>query len=251
MRHPCRAGGLWPRSTVLGIALFVGAVESVAASPQQDLSWSVAVFASGGYQWPTGRLARNSAGGSDPSLGLVETVSELAPSPAWAAGVEFGPPDGGVLVRLGWMNTAGAEATGRLGICGLLQGALCAPVVSPVTVREAFSDMRLVRGNTDARFRPIVSIGIGLRRYSYEVPACPSGISDARLVCRAITDLYADPDDHFVLRFGLGARVGWDPVFVEIGAAASTGRYRGGAGRTSGTWYQDFRAESSITAILF
>lgn len=244
--------GRWSRATVLGLALLVGAVESVAANPhQQGRSWSVAAFASGGYQWPTGRLAQNVTGNDDPNLGLLETVSELAPSPAWAGGIELGLPPQGVLFRLGWMSTTGAEVTGRLGVCTLLRGELCAPVAAPVTVREAFLDVRLLRGRSEAPIRPVVSVGIGLRRYSYIVPTCPLSIGDARLVCLAITDLYTDTSDHFVLRFGLGARVRWGPAFVELGGGGSTGRYSGGSGRAHGSWYQDFRVESSIGAILF
>lgn len=237
---------------LLVVGLIGVAVDSVAASDQSPgRSWSVAPFVGGGYQWPTGRLAKNASDGGDPSLGLVETVSELLPSSAWAGGVEIGLPARDAFVRLGWMSTVDAEVTGQLGICTLLEGALCAPVVASVVVREVFADLRSIRRNSEARIRPVVNVGVGLRRYSYTVPDCPASVGDARLVCLAITDLYADARDHFVLRFGLGVRVRRGPLFMELGGGGSTGRYRGGAGRAHGSWYQDFRAESSIGVILF
>ena len=244
--------GQWARAGLLVVGSVCAAVDSVAASEQsQDRSWSAAVFVGGSYQWPTGRLVKNTSDGGDPSPGLVETVSELLPSPVWAGGVEIGLPARDAYVRLGWMSTIDAEASGQLGICTLLDGALCTPVVAPVVVREVFSDLRLVRHNSEAQIRPVVNVGIGLRRYSYIVPTCPTSVGDARRVCIAVTDLYADARDHLVLRFGLGVRVRWRLLFMELGAGGSTGRYRGGAGRAHGSWYQDFRAESSIGATLF
>ena len=209
----------------------------------------VAVWAQGAYQFTLGRLAKNAA--SDvPSLSELETVSELMASPLVGAGVEIFLPSKNLGFRLGWKTTIGAEASGQVALCSLLEGDLCKTETAPVTVQGVGADLRLVQGSADNLVRPVVSLGLELRWYSFEPPECTNPRTDARLVCQTIVDLFKDPRTHSVLRAGVGVQAGTFPFRLESGLHGGIARYSGGTERTGGNWHQDLRLYASLSYFI-
>ncbi len=213
--------------------------------------WSLGLWAGGGYQWPTGRLANNAAS-DNPNLQLLETVADLNPSSVMAGGIELRVPRQELSVLVGIEATTGAEVTGQVAICDLVGGSLCVPEVAPARIRAVTSAVRMLAGNPLGTVRPVFTGGLGVRRFDFDIPDCPPRSSDdAALVCWAITDLYRDTQPHYFLRGGVGIQGGSGPVSLSIEALGTTGRYRGGAGRTDGNWYHDLQIRISSGVSLY
>ena len=235
-------------ATLVFIAVPAGPLTAQEATPGRG--WTMGVWLGAGHQWPAGRLANNAAS-DNPNLRLLETVADLNPSASVAGGFEVRLPQQELSVRVGFETTLGAEVTGRVAICNLVSGSICVPQVAPVRVRSIASAVRMLAGNPRANVRPVFTGGIGVRRFDYEIPDCPPiSTEDAALICRAVTDLYRDPLPHYFLRAGVGLLVSAGPVSLAMDAIGTTGRYRGGAGRTDGNWYHDLRLEVSTSVPL-
>ncbi len=234
-------------------ALALLAAPAAPLTAQEELaarSWSLGIWAAGGYQWTAGRLANNAAS-DNPNLQLLETVSNLGPSPAMAVGVELRLPQREVAVRMGLEATSGAEATGQVAICDLVSGGICVPEVAPVRIRAVTTTARLLTGNPLSSVRPILVGGLGVRTFDFDIPGCPPVSSTERsLICRATTDLFRDASPHYFLRFGAGLQADTDRISLALEALGSTGRYTGGAGRTDGNWYHDLRIAVSTSIPL-
>jgi hypothetical protein len=205
--------------------------------------WRAGLWFAGGYQWPAGRLAKHAAS-DNPNLALLEVVSNLEPSPLIGGGLDIRLPDLDLAVRIGVEGSSGAEASGQVAICDLVSGRICAPEVVPAQVRAAKAAVRLLAGNPLSQVRPVLSAGLGVRSFAFTLPDCPVGSSDdAALICNAVADLYRDPEPHVFLHAGLGLQTDLGPIVVGMDALASTGQFRGGAGRTDGNWYHVLRFE--------
>ena len=256
-RNPRASTG--PSATIGGLVALLAALVAVTdptpATARQAVdrlgdngsprSWQISVWAQAGYQRPSGKFAKNSASDT-PSLQIVETVAELGPSPVVSGGVEVLWPASGVGVRIGWETTTDAEAVGQIGVCRLVEGTLCREEVAPVDLRGFVSQLRLLRGNPERPLLGVISGGVALRQYTFDIPSCsdPRG-TDARIVCEAITDLYQNAGSHIVLRGGVGLQGRTSRFVSELTASAGMGRYSGGGGRTNGNWYVDLRLELS------
>ncbi len=250
---PSRCSSGFIRGLLASTALLWCVFPSVPLAAQEtpeSRSWTVGLWMGGGYQWPAGRLANNVAS-DNPNLRLLETVADLNPSAVAAGGVEVRIYRQELSVRVGIEATAGAEVTGQVAICDLVDGSICVPQVAPVQILSVTSAVRLLAGDPRASVRPLFSGGLGVRRFDFEIPACPPvSTEDAALICRAVTDLYRDARPHYFLRAGVGMQADAGPVSLGIEAIGTTGRYRGGVGRTDGNWYHDLRAEISTAVSL-
>lgn len=214
-------------------------------------SWSLGLWVGGGYQWSAGRLANNSAS-DNPNLRLLETVANLNPSPVMAGGVALGFPLQELSVRVGIETTHGAEVVGQVAICDLVSGAICSPEVASARVRSFFSSVRMLAGNPLGSIRPVLIGGIGIRSFDFDIPACPPpSTDDEALICWAITDIYRNPQPHYLLRAGVGIQGRTGPATLGVEVLGSTGRYRGGAGRTDGNWYHDLRLQIATGVSLY
>lgn len=213
--------------------------------------WSLGLWAGGGYQWPTGRLANNAAS-DNPNLQLLETVADLNPSSVLSGGFELHVPGQELSVQIGIEATTGAEVTGRVAICSLFSGSICVPRMAPARIRAVTSAVRMLAGNPLSSVRPVLTGGLGVRRFDFDIPECPPRTADdAALVCWAVTDLYRDPQPHYFLRAGVGLQASGGPLSVSMEALGNTGRYRGGAGRTDGNWYHDLQIRISTSVSLY
>ncbi len=240
--------------SVLTLAVLLAVVPGGTLSAQEEpdrRGWTFGLWMAGGYQWPTGRLANNTAS-DNPNLGLLQTVAELNPSPVVGGGVEVRFPSQELSARVGFEATSGAEVTGRIAICDLVVGNICTPQIAPVQVRSLTSVVRLLAGNPGARVRPVLSGGFGVRWFEFEIPRClPRSIGDEALICRAVTDMYQDARPHMLLRAGIGLKTSGGPISVGLETVGTTGRYSGGSDRTDGNWYHDLRVEMSTRVSVY
>ncbi len=213
-------------------------------------TWTAGIWLSGGQLWPTGHLAKNSAS-DNPNLALLEVVSDLNPSGAVSGGVEFRFPAREISVRFGVERSLGADVSGSVAICNLFTGELCEPITVPATVRAANASIRALTGSANQRIRPVLSAGLGLRTFAYELPGCPPvSATDESLVCEAVSDLFRDPAPHGFLRVGVGFEGGAGPLRLALDAIGTTASYQGGADRTDGTWYHSLGLEASSSLAI-
>lgn len=231
------------------MAFMLAAVPAVAQESPPERGWQAAVWVKGGYQYPSGRFAKHTA--TDVADGRLETVAELGPSPVLGAGVDVHFPAQGLSVEAGWETTIDAEATGQIAACALVTGILCEARSAQTAVLGFYSRLRVLRGQPGQRVRPAILGGIGVRRYSYTTPACPQGLGDVAVVCRAITEIYRDPGFHAVVRGGLGGEFRSGRLLSTLAATVGAARYSGGTERVAGRWYLDFRAELSAGLVVF
>lgn len=246
------------RGFVLGLLaslpLLLNPVSHTAAQEEEgtaDRPWQIALWLKGGYQTSAGYLANN-APSDVPDLRLLETVAEMGSATRLGGGLEIRFPDHDFTARVGWETLRGAEVSGRIAACQLFEGDLCEPRVAPVEVWNLSSVFRMVSGNPDNLFRPVILAGGGLRGFTYTVPACPDpSVGDLYRVCTAILDLFEDPKPHPFLQVGAGLQTALNRLVFELGAYAQTARYQGGTARTDGNWYHDLRVEFSTSARIF
>ena len=232
------------------MAFLLVAVPILAQETKPERTWQPALWVKGGYQYPSGKFARNTATDINTG-GILETVAELSPSPVVGGGLEVRLPRHDLAARLGWETTIDAQATGQIAACALLDGRLCKTETAQIRILGAGFDLRVLRGEPTARVRPVISGGVALRWYDITVSECTASESDARRVCRAVVDLYRDPGLHTVIRGGAGATFRLDHLATALVFSAGAGRYSGGTERVSGRWYMDFRAELSAGVAVF
>lgn len=237
------------------IALAALAAQSLApavtsAQEPSTRSWQLALWTQAGYQYPMGRFAKNSPY-EIPELGLLDAIAEFGRSQTLGGGVELVLPEEGFALRVGWETTKGAEATGTIAICSVLDGNLCRDEVAPTRMRSVMFEARSSYAGPDRRFAPVLVLGAGLRWYGFSVPDCTGRPSTEKLVCDAITDLYRESKPNLIMRLGGGVRGHLDRLLTEFTVSAGTGRYTGGAGTSEGLWYHDLRANLSVGVALF
>ncbi|MDE2804176.1 MAG: hypothetical protein OXN18_03415 [Gemmatimonadota bacterium] len=242
--------GLTRASVAVALVVFCSP-PAAAQDPGPARGWKAGLWLAGGYQWSAGRLAKHTAS-DNPNLALLEVVSDLRPSPLIGGGLHLRFPDLDMAVRIGLEGSSGAEASGQVAICDLVSGRICAPEVVPTEIRAVTTGVRLLAGSALAQVRPVLSAGLGVRRFAFVLPECPqASTDDTALICNAVADLFRDPDPHLFLQVGMGLQTDVGPVAVGMDAVASTGQFSGGAGRTDGNWYHALRIELFAGASLY
>lgn len=231
------------------VAWLLAVAPGVAQQPLPERGWEAALWVKAGYQYPSGRFAKNTA--TDVASGVLETVAELGPSPVVAAGIDVRFPVQGVSVEAGWETTIGAQASGQIAACALVAGVLCETRDVETSVQGFYSRLRVLRGQPGQRIRPVIIGGIGVRRYLFAEATCPGGLDDVAVVCRAITEIYRDPGLHAAIRGGLGGELRSGRFVSTLAATAGVARYSGGTERVGGRWYVDLRTELSAGLTVF
>lgn len=218
-----------------------------AASAQQSdaasgRSWSLSAWAQGAWQMPNGRLA--TVPSNLPDRPLDNSVSDLRQSLVISAGADVDFPDRDLGIRLGFEATASADATGQIGACAVATGPVCEPEVVPTSIRGVSAHIRAYRGNSEWPVRPVVGAGVGLRKYSFVQPDCPSRTAGAaREVCNLVEDMFQDPGAHVVFRGMVGARAKRNRYVSEATLSVGVGKFNGGTQRVNGAYYADIRLE--------
>ena len=240
-------------AAALGCAASLGLAPAPASAQAEPdaRAWTVGFWGGAGHQWPEGRFAVNSPS-DNPNLRLLEVVGVLESSRVVGGGVEVRFPERELAFRAGYWTTSGAEATGSVAICDLLDGDLCAPETVGASIQAFTASVRLLSGSSDSPVRPVLSAGAGMRVTDLLEPACPPvSVSDESLICEAISDLFRNPATDAMLRAGAGLHTEFGPLAAAVDVVGSTSRYSGGGGRTDGNWHHEVRVEVSASVVVF
>lgn len=212
-------------------------------------SWQLAVWFKGGYQQPSGDFAQ-----TQPSdiPGLANYLSQFRVEQAglMGGGIEVRIPSQSMAARIGWERSGVADAVGRLGICNVLEGPICNPLVASAHFQAITGDLRFLMRRSANRVRPIFLAGAALRQMSIDAPACDPNAEDPR-ICPTIAALYQDPALHPYARLGLGLEAAPGPLVLNALASIGTGRYSGGNERVNGQWYYEVRIEVSAGYVVY
>ena len=188
--------------------LLLGALALPASG--QERSWTASVFVEGGGVLPIRTLGRNV--GIFPGLDEQQVVSDLENFGSFGGGVEIDLPATNLRFRAVYNTTTGGAVTGRIGFCGdpdnpLVTGDICEPAETDATIQSFAVDVGFVRGRPGAIFRPVILLGVGLRKYEFGDPDCPplDPVETAGRTCLLMEDLWLEEGGLTpILRFGLG-----------------------------------------------
>ncbi len=236
-----------PTGCLASIGLF--SYQSASAQSAQeptDRSWTVAAWVLGAYQLSGGRLA--TAPSNIVQLPLANSVADLESSPLVGAGLDLDFPERRVGLRLAFEATIGAEARSQIGVCEVVQGAICEPEIVSASVRGITAQLRAYRGNPDWPVEPILGGGVGLKLYSFGLPDCTArAIGPPRAVCGLNSDFFRGNSRHVVFRVLVGARTTRGRMASELTLGGGIGKYGGGTQRVNGNWHTDLRIALSAS----
>ncbi len=230
------------RSFVLPVLTL--AMSTLLASPlhAQARDWTISVTADAGVFVPIRNLGKNA--GATQSLPVLQVVADMNSAFQTGFGIELSHPSKDILVRAMYRTTVGGTVTGRLGLCGdpsdpLFTGAICQPVENDAKVQTFFADVGFIRGDPGSRLRPVIRMGLGVRKYSFGTVVCQDP-SDWEVVCNFTSDIWNDAGGLTpTLSFGVGLQGELGPLTVRAEALDQVNRYSGGAGSADGNIQND------------
>ena len=211
--------------------------------------WRVAVWVKGGYVQPSGEFAQSQPSDIE-ELQNYSSLFQVDPARLVGAGIEVRFPRQSMGARLGWERTGLTDATGRLGICKVVEGNFCEPQVATAQFQSLIGEFRFLMRQPRDRIRPLLLVGAAIREMAFEAPACDPNAEDP-LICRTIVALYDDPVPHAYLRLGLGLEVTPGPVVLNAVGSVGTGRYGSGVDHVHGQWYNEARIEVSAGYVVY
>lgn len=226
-------------------------------SSAQERSWSISVFTDAGGLIPIRSLGKNS--GNLQELEDQQVLADMDNAVSWGAGVELLIPASSLRLQAKYNATQGGGVSGRIAFCGdpgnpLLTGELCEPITADATLHSFSVDVAFLRAALDRRFRPVVFLGLGLRKYEVGLPTCPplEPLTYRGQACILLTDLWIDDGGITpTLRFGLGFDFDLGPVEFRASAVDVIGRYPGGTGTSDGHGQNDISLSAGIAVKVF
>jgi hypothetical protein len=232
-----------PRLLLLAIAATV-----VAPGPgeAQERTWRLSVVGEAGYLKPIRSLGNNST--EVESVAVFQVITDVEPAPWVGGGLQIEIPARELRFRGVYRRTLDGSSRSRLAVCGdpddpNFVGALCEPVESDAVLETVLFDVSVPRGSPTALVRPMLHLGVGLRRWSFgfdQDATCIDPDQQWTDVCDLAADVWRDPGGLTpFLNFGLGLTTGVGPARAYGEALANTGPYRGGAGRADGNFQVD------------
>lgn len=231
------------RTIILATVALVMGSEIVHA---QLSTWNVRVFPEGGYIFHMRNLGKNSVSLIEQSN--LQTIADLKNSPMVGGGVEIANPDRSLRFQARVHSTIGGEARGLLGICQadrvVQQGEGFCQVeeVVDASLVDATVEMILAGRNVDHWYRPVFSVGLGLRKHDFDndLSACSRWTDDDLFeVCSRSREIFEDPSTDPLLAFGVGVESERDPVSAFVHLRTYAGQYSGGGGITDGEIHID------------
>ena len=187
-----------------------------------------------------------------------QVIAELGSTLEWGAGLSFEIPDKDVRIDVAYSRTSGGEANAQIGFCGpeddpLSNQPYCGRVYTPYQIQGVSADLLTTRGSEGSTFRPTLSIGLGLRKYSFEDPDCTVyEDSDVASVCVYVSDLWVDGGGLTpTLRAGVGLDANLGIVSLRGSLNPMYGRYPGGIGNTVGHGQLDISAYVSAAIRVY
>ena len=234
-------------------ALLAATLGTTAPASAQERSWSVSLLAETGVVIPIRTMGKNA--GDLQQQSDEQVVGELEDAVTVGGGIEVEMPDRQLRFRALYNQTVGGSVLGRLGFCGdpdnpLITGQACEAVRADATLRSFTLDVGFVRRPPEARFRPVIYIGLGLRQYDIGELTCPFPPDYQYSTCDLLGELWAepraappgDPD---------GIDVNAGPVEFRTTFLDNVGSYRGGNGTSDGNNQNDVTLQAGLAIKVF
>jgi len=242
-------------SSIVLVVLACLAVQSPAAA--QERSWTVRALGEVGFFLPLRTLGKNAS--SELSLGAV--IAELESAPSFGGGVAIEFPEKGTALRARFQTVLDGDVRGRLGVCGdpddpLADGDLCNEVSATYSMTTLSIDGQVLRGSAASRLRPLVSLGVGLRKYSFEPNegqcTAPGAVALWTPICNRTVDIWReDAGWSPMLRFGAGLQAVLGPALATLEVQDLFGRYSGGVSGADGNTQNDVIFNLGLTLKVF
>jgi hypothetical protein len=231
------------------------AVQTPAAA--QERSWTVRALGEVGLFLPLRTLGKNASS----VLRLGSVIAELEAAPSFGVGAAIDFPEKGTTLRARFQTTPDGDVRGRLGVCGdpddpLAGGPLCEPVNASYSTKSFSVDGAVLRGSADSRLRPVVALGLGLRRYDFDANAgqctAPGVHTGWAPICERTVDIWrGDSGWSPMLQFGVGLRAVLGPVVATLDVQDLFGRYSGGVNRADGNTQNDLIFNLGLTLEVY
>jgi len=183
----------------------------------QHAPWTLSVEAEGGGYFPIRAFGKNSTGTEDVDLLVLQPSAKAQASAIAGVGIRLQLPNPSMSLRLQAYRTLGGEIEGRTPACDILRPGdvraerwNCADnFTEEYSATEVIARLQFKTVAADARLRPTVDMGLGLRQYSFggmtgvNRQPCSTFLEEAQFICENADDLTADQTQP-VLLFGLG-----------------------------------------------
>lgn len=185
---------------------FVAAILVLASAPavvraqEPSLRWRV--VGEFGVFYATRDLGK--AVGDLSEVSAIHATASVDPAPFVGGGIEAMSVARQLVFRLAARTTLGAKATGKLGVCNIASGDLCAAREAEAKVTLVSGEVAFIQGNPANTLRPVLTGGVGVRRYSFTAEPCPAGSDDDAIVCEMIAGIFDDPRITPFFQFEIG-----------------------------------------------
>lgn len=231
------------RRTLLlaALALFLGPALSPAPALAQGRSWTVAPTARVGVLFPLRTLGKTAGIFQNVVPNEQQILGELGEALQVGGGVEVAFPERSMRVELLYTTTVDGEANGQIAFCGspndpLSTSPVCTNIFTGYQLHTVSADVYTVRGHPSDLLNAVLSVGVGLRSYSFDEPDCTVYENvDVTRACIGLRDLWSDGGGLTpILRFGFGLQFDSGPFALRSSLIPVVGRYPGGADNTVG-----------------
>ena len=216
--------------------------------PDQLGRWSFRVLADAGTFHSTRDIGK--AVGAVGAFNRIQAVARVESSPLVGVGLEAVLPDGSTWVRAMVRTTIGAQADAHIGLCDLLPGDVCDPLIADTRVSSVHGQLGFRQGTENSRVRPSFFFGVGLRRYGFDDPGCSgfSGNADMLTVCDFMRSLFESPPSATpFIELGYEIAVDIGPATLDLRFFDLAGPYGGGGDFAEGIMQNDVFASAGIT----
>jgi hypothetical protein len=221
----------------------------------QERSWTVSVFADAGGIIPIRTLGKNA--GALQERPEEQVISEFENAMTVGGGVEVGFPASQIRIRASYHTTPSGSVIGRLAFCGdpdtpLVTGGVCQQVNADARLHTLGADLSFVRGSPDSWLRPVIFLGLALRKYEIGGFECPFSEDAEYNTCGLLDELWSEEGGFApTLRFGVGFDADLGPLQLRTSVLDNVGRYPGGAGSADGHAQNDITISAGLAVRVF
>ena len=218
-------------------------------------AWDVSVVGGAGYIFPIRTLGQSAA--ETEELQNLQPLADLDKGMTAHVGVEIGRPGSDVSFRGRVHTTIGGHISMIAGICNLFpdsQNPICTPFGIDVTMMQFLADIRFKRGNPGDVIRPIMSVGAGIRSWSFgTLPACDLTTDPnwTQTVCPNALDLYENVSSSPAIIFGVGLMGEVGPLQFTLEGEPHLSAFSGGSNRAEGNTMIDMNVALSAKLTIF
>ncbi len=231
------------------LALLLLPLDPPAPLEAQERGWHLAPFARVGGLIPLRSTGKSVGFFQNTIPQEQQVIAELGNALEYGGGVSVEIPANNLRIDVAYARTEGGDANAQIGFCGspddpLSDAPYCDRVYPPYQIQGFSADAVTVRGRPGSLLRPVLSLGIGLRQYSFDDPDCTAyEDSDVASACVYISDLWVDGGGYTpTFRAGVGLDVSRGIFSLRGSVNPIYGKYPGGIGNTVGHGQLDISA---------